>query len=181
MRWKDNLIKEFLSQLKNGAKDGESIIDQIVSNDGIGLHMAIFNEPFLSAILDKRKLYESRFSIKRINPYRKVYNGDIVLIKRNAGKVIGFFVVGKVDYWIKNNKTSLHQLEIEYAEKICSNLDSDFWKNRINCKYGTFIEIREIHLFKSFGIDKQDRTTWIILKERYNPSIFDTFKELHDS
>lgn len=180
MRWKDKLIREFLSQLENGTKDWKSIIDQIVSNDGIGLHMAIFNEPFLSAILDKRKLYESRFSIKRINPFRKVYNGDIVLIKRTAGKVIGFFVVGKVDYWIKNNKTSFHQLEIEYTEKICSNLDSNFWKSRINCKYGSFIEIRDIHLFKSFGIDKQDRTTWTVLKERNKLSIFETIKKNHE-
>lgn len=173
MKWKDKLLSEFIFQLKNSENSWELTIDQIISNEGIGVHMAIFNEPYLSAILGKKKVMESRFSINRVNPFRRVYKGDIVLIKKTAENVIGFFICGNIEYWVKNGSSNFEELEKKYGQRICTSLDHHFWTVREHSKYGTLIEIQEVHLLKGFRIAKQDRTTWVVLKERYKLTIFD--------
>ena len=46
-----------------------------------GIHLAIFVEPYLTYVLDGKKTVESRFSINRSPPYKKVKSGDIVFVK----------------------------------------------------------------------------------------------------
>ncbi len=173
MKWKDKLLKEFIYQLNSSNEDWDSTINQIVRSDGaIGIHIAVFNEPFLSAVIQGKKLVESRFSLIRVNPFRKVYKGDIVLIKKTAGNVLGFFFCGNIEYWVLNSKSSLKELELKYSTAICSNLDPKFWESREHSRYATLIEIQEIHILKSFGIGKKDRTSWTVIKEKYKPLIF---------
>lgn len=172
MKWKGKLLSEFIRQLKNSDHDWETLIDALTKGEGVGLHIAIFNEPYLSAMIEKRKTLESRFSVNRISPFRRIYEGDIVLIKRSAGNVIGFFQCGKIKYWTRNRGSSFSELESEYGKLICTSLEPEFWESREDSRYGTLIEIHNLSLFKSFGIDKQDRTTWVVLKERNKPSIF---------
>ncbi len=45
----------------------KAILDQ--ADDGVGVHLAVFVEPYLSAVLDGRKTMESRFGLTRQPPY----------------------------------------------------------------------------------------------------------------
>lgn len=172
MKWKDKLLSELIFQLKNSDRNWNTLLSEINSNGGIGIHMAVFNEPFLSAIIEKRKTIESRFSINRISPFRRIYKGDLVILKQTAGNVIGFFLCGNIQFWVKRKGESFEELESKYGKSICTFYDTNFWRNREGSRYGTLIEIEESHLLKSFSISKQDRTSWVILKERNKPSIF---------
>ena len=76
--------------------------------------------------------------------------------------------------------SDFQELEVKYGKAICTHLEPNFWVNRKEARYGTLMEIKEIHLFKGFNISKQDRTTWVVLKERNKPSIFDDILDYHE-
>ena len=49
MKWKSTLIDYIIEQLKDDAK-WSNIIEEILIDPSIGIHLAVFNEPFLSLI-----------------------------------------------------------------------------------------------------------------------------------
>ncbi len=175
MKWKETLIDELIS-LFNNHKEWKPLKEGVLKNDGIGVHVAIFNEPFLSAILDGQKKVESRFSINRIDPFRKVYEKDIILIKESGGSIIGFFIAGSVEYRINNKRTSLMEIKDRYNDKVSADLDEGFWQKRISSKYITLIEIKKVYNLESFSIDKNDRTSWSVVKEANKPTFFPQMK-----
>src|SRR5438105_2049595 len=61
------------------------------------VHLAVCAEPFLRYLLEGRKRVDSRFSTRRSAPYARVPCGDIVLVKRAAGPVVGLCRV--TDAW----------------------------------------------------------------------------------
>src|SRR5688572_1351393 len=68
------------------------LVDAFAPGSAVGFHVAVFSEPFLTAVLTGEKTIESRFSSVRCAPYGEVAVGDIVLIKRVAGPVCGVAV-----------------------------------------------------------------------------------------
>ncbi|WP_026754766.1 hypothetical protein [Sediminibacter sp. Hel_I_10] len=170
MKWKETLINKLIV-LFNENDDWKLIKEDVLKNSGIGVHLAIFNEPFLSAILEERKTIESRFSVNRIDPFRKVYEKDIILIKESGGLIMGFFVAGRTEYWI-NNKLRLEQIKEKYNDKICASLDENFWQKRATSKYITLIEVKKVFTFNSFNIMKKDRTSWSVIKQANKPTFF---------
>src|SRR5438105_96656 len=58
-------------------------------NTSFAIHLAVFIEPFLQYILDGKKTIETRFSSVRCAPYERVRSGDIILLKRTGGPVVG--------------------------------------------------------------------------------------------
>ena len=63
---------------------------------GCGVHLAIFVEPYLELVLAGKKTIESRFSANRCPPYNAVKKGDLLLLKRSGGPVVGVATVGQV-------------------------------------------------------------------------------------
>ena len=61
------------------------------------VHLAIFQQPFLDRILEGKKTIESRFSKVKCSPYGVVDIGDLVLMKKTGGLVLGEFIVSKVE------------------------------------------------------------------------------------
>ncbi len=55
----------------------------------IGIHLAIFSEPYMSLVLSGEKTIESRFSRNRCAPYGEIGDGDIILLKEVAGPICG--------------------------------------------------------------------------------------------
>src|SRR5688572_14494747 len=76
-----------------------SYLSTLLSNDlpPYTLHLGVFVEPFLGYMLDGRKTVESRFSTRRFAPYHRAERGDVVLIKRSGGPIVG--VCRVVDAW----------------------------------------------------------------------------------
>src|SRR5438093_11087730 len=59
-------------------------------------HLAIFISPYLELVLSGHKTIESRSSVRPVAPYGKVAVGDVVLVKKAAGRVVALFEVGEV-------------------------------------------------------------------------------------
>ena len=66
---------------------------------GITIHIAIMVEPYLSRLLNGEKTIESRFSVNMVAPYKKIKEGDIVLLKKTGGAIKGLFEASKVRFF----------------------------------------------------------------------------------
>src|SRR5271166_6249805 len=63
--------------------------DSLNGHDAVGVHLAVFVEPYLSFLLHGQKTVESRFSINKHAAYEQVGNGDILVLKKSSGPVCG--------------------------------------------------------------------------------------------
>lgn len=174
MKWKEILLDELLIQLK-AKVEWNHLRNRIFENGGIGVHLAIFSEPFLTALLCGTKTIECRFSIKRISPFRRVYPKDLVLIKEVSGPIVGFFIAGQITYWVKG-KFSLNEIKAIFNQGICSDLVPDFWSGKEKYNYGTFIRITDLNILKEINVPKSDRLSWHVLKQAKKPTIFNDYK-----
>lgn len=171
MKWKDKLINNTIKQLKEDSK-WRSIIDIVENDSSVGIHLAIFNEPFLSLVLTGEKKIESRFSINKISPYQRVKKGDVIILKESGGYVTGVFVAGKVEFFHNIEKRMLDEIEFKYGELICSSYDKDFWKNKNKAKYGSLIEVKKVKKLTPFKSEKLDRSGWSVLREGLSENLF---------
>ena len=118
------------------------------------------------------KKIESRFSINKISPYRRVVKGDIIIIKESGGLVKWAFVAGNVKFFHVVNKNVLNEIEIKYGQLICSSYDVLFWSKRNKSKYATLIEVKKVIKLKPFKAYKTDRTAWTLLRDGSSNSLF---------
>ena len=124
-----------------------------------GVHLGIFVEPFLEAILDGRKTVESRFAIRRCPPFDRVRAGDVIFLKRSGGPIVGIAVAGEARYFELDHKT-LRDIRRRYAARICAE-DDAFWDARSEKRFATLIEIEEVEGIPMLQIDKRDRRGWV--------------------
>jgi len=175
MKWKGKLINHIIEQLKDDSKWGNTI-EKVLIDSSIGIHLAIFNEPFLSLVYDGKKKIESRFSINKISPYEKIKKGDVVILKESGGLVTGIFVAGEVKFFHKPDKSVLKKIETEYGVLICSAYNKDFWKLRDKAKYASLIEVKKIKKLSPYKSEKKDRSGWSILREGISDNLFSETK-----
>src|SRR5581483_1606315 len=136
MKWKGKLISYIVQQLKDDPK-WENIIEKVLIDSTIGVHLAVFNEPFLSLILSGEKKIESRFSINKISPYGKVKKGDVIILKESGGPIKGIFIAGDVWFYHDLDKSLMKSIESQYGDLICSAYDKEFWAQRNRTKYAS--------------------------------------------
>ena len=79
----------------------ENLEKQLPANDidkirNKKVHLGIFSEPYLTYILDGKKIIDSRFSKNKIAPYNQITKKDIVIVKKSGGNVLGYFTVKNV-------------------------------------------------------------------------------------
>jgi hypothetical protein len=134
-----------------------SILD--ADDDAVGVHVAVFVEPYLSAVLDGRKTMESRFGLTRQPPYDSVDNGDIILLKRSGGPVVGLAEAGETQSYTLSPQV-LNKLRERFAEQLFA-CDDEFWSARSEKNYATLIEIRDIVEMDAITIQKRDRRGWV--------------------
>lgn len=171
MKWKDKLIDLLSEQLSND-EDWRHIIVKIVEDSSIGVHLAIFSEPYLSLVCTGEKTIESRFSQTKITPYDRVNKGDVILVKESGGYVKAVFVAGNIKFYTFLNEKRLGEIEQTYGRSICTHYDPNFWESRLDANFATLIEITELRILKPFLIDKNDRTGWSTLKLGYANTLF---------
>lgn len=135
-----------------------------LSADAIGVHVAVFVEPFLSAVLDGRKTIESRFSLNRQPPYDCIEPGDIILLKRSGGPVVGIAEAGEAQFFTLSPKV-VSSLRERFATQMFA-VDDSFWSARRDKNYATLIEIREVVPIRDVTIPKRDRRGWVSYRQR---------------
>jgi hypothetical protein len=165
MKWKSKLIRKIISELKANADHSINILK---NKSSVGIHLAVFNEPFLALIFKGEKKIESRFSINKVRPYDKIEKNDIVILKSSGGPVTGFFIAGNVSFFSNLNDIKLDEIRRKYGKQICADYDPNFWDNRSSTNYATLIEVKNVTPLLPFRIEKKDRTAWTIVQEKNN-------------
>jgi hypothetical protein len=129
----------------------------------IGLHVAIFSEPFLSMVLSGEKTVESRFSRKRCAPYGEIGYGDIILVKEIAGPICGIALARRI-WFYSLAAEPIDRIRCRFGADIGG--DDAFWMSRANARYATLIELDAAAAIAPVRCDKRDRRGWAPLRSR---------------
>ena len=122
------------------------------------LHLGIFIEPGLTDILNEKRTLEIRFSKNRQTPFGKLNNGDIVILKRTGGDVVGYFSIKKAEFF---ENIDMQEMKEKYNHLLLAS--EDIWKLKKDSKYATLIFIDKVVSLKPFHINKKGMQTWVIL------------------
>ncbi|WP_083219161.1 ASCH domain-containing protein [Bradyrhizobium icense] len=129
----------------------------------IGIHLAIFAEPFLSMVLSGEKTIESRFSRNRCAPYGEIYDGDIILLKEVAGPICGLALARRI-WSFDLGHEPLDHIRNRFGAGIRA--DDEFWSSRADALYATLIELDAPTSIAPVSCDKRDRRGWVSLRSR---------------
>ena len=121
-------------------------------------HIAVMKQPFLQYVFDGKKTIESRFSLHKIAPYKKVQPGDLVFMK--AGPIVGCFTVSWVKYYDLQER-SIEEIQHNFGTGICG--DTAFWHTKKTKRYATVIGITHVYKIEPIPIEKHDRRAWVAL------------------
>jgi hypothetical protein len=126
------------------------------------LHLAILVEPYLQWILAGRKAVESRFSRDRRPPFQSVRAGDIVLLKRSAGPVLGIAHIAAAHYY-ELTPAILRQIRHRFAAKIGAETEA-FWRQRRALRVASHFRLAHIHPLPPIACAKRDQRAWVVLQ-----------------
>lgn len=124
------------------------------------IHLAVCREPYLKFMMEGRKTVETRFAKRCCAPFERVADGDIVLLKRSAGKVVGVCIVKKV-WFYKLDHGSLDSIRQLFGPAICA-ADETFWEDRKSAAVATLMLIEHVTPIQDVNIVKRDRRGWVV-------------------
>jgi ASC-1-like (ASCH) protein len=161
--WQILLRSVVIPQLR-GDRFWDEYLDKALYDDvsPMGIHLAIFIEPYLSYVIEGKKTVESRFGVRRNAPYGKVASGDIILLKRSGGPVVGLCKVSNVWYY-KLTEDSWKKLRKEFTNALCAQ-DPVFWENRASAEFATLMQISFVKPIEPITYEKNDRRGWVVLR-----------------
>jgi dephospho-CoA kinase len=133
-----------------------------LKNSRIGIHLAIFVEPYLEFVLEGKKTVESRFSINRVAPYGQVGENDVIFLKRAGGPIVGICEVTNT-WFYKLGPDSFEEIATRFGRAICP-VDEEFWEERRHAEYATLIKLGRVHRTEPLAFPKKDRRGWVVLK-----------------
>jgi hypothetical protein len=134
------------------------------STSPFGLHLAVFVEPYLQYLLDGRKTVESRFSVHRIAPYQSAGIGDIILLKRTGGPIVGLCRVISV-WFYRLDPTTWASIRRTFTEALCAQ-DPTFWHQRASASFASLMRVSNVRTIQPIYHPKRDRRGWVILRPR---------------
>jgi hypothetical protein len=156
-------LHRLVSQLREALKDHEQWHDILSSEVGrsFAIHLAVFREPYLEFIMDGRKTIETRFSRRMCAPFRAVSTGDVIILKRSGGEIVGICRVE--DAWFYQlTADTLTSIRDKFGRAICAEDDS-FWEERKEAAVASLISISNVTPLAKIGIQKRDRRGWVVL------------------
>jgi len=119
------------------------------------VHLAIFVEPYLRFILEGTKTIESRFGVQRCAPHGRVAVGDILLLKRAGGPVVGVCRVSRT-WFFDLRSTPLAELRSRFARQLCA-ADPSFWLQRSHATIATLMQIELVTQIEPFQVGARKR------------------------
>jgi hypothetical protein len=135
------------------------------------LHLAVLREPYLKFILEGKKTIETRFAKRPCAPFEKVGKGDVIMLKRTPGDVMGVCVVEEA-WFYRVNARSLKLIKSEFGEAICA--APSFWEERQTASVATLLLIGNVTRVKPLKVQKRDRRGWVVFKQPGHPALFST-------
>ncbi len=155
--------QKLLSELKRSLADHEFwsvALDRRNGSESIGLHLAIFREPYLTFVMEGKKTIETRFARRACPPYGKVSEGDVLGLKKAACAVVGVCMVKQVWFYQLDPK-SLKVIRDKFGPAICP-VDDSFWEERRECAYATLMLVDRVTPIQNLAIKKRDRRGWVV-------------------
>jgi hypothetical protein len=137
----------------------------VTPQNPVGVHLAVFSEPFLSYVFSGRKTLESRFSRFRIAPFDAIAPGDVILIKEVAGPIRGV-ALAQQTWFFDLSSAPIRTLRERFAAGICA--DDSFWDDKRDAVFATIIELAEPASIEPLDCDKRDRRGWVTLRSRHS-------------
>ena len=154
---------ELLEQVNGHAFWLSYLSDATRPKSRIGIHLAIFAEPFLSMVLCGEKTVDARFSRNRCAPYGEIGDGDIILVKEVAGPICGIALARRT--WCYDLVTEpIDLIRDRFGARIRA--DEAFWTSRADALYATLIELDAPASIGPVNCDKRDRRGWVSLRSR---------------
>lgn len=137
------------------------------------IHLGVFNQPYIEFLFNGVKTIESRFSSVRCAPFYCVKGGDIVLVKRSSGPIVGLFLAGEV--WSYRLSSRVWKTIKERFEGGIAPASPDFWRENESAMYATLMEVEHVRQVHPLTWDKSDRRGWVVLHRRrsINLTLFD--------
>jgi ASC-1-like (ASCH) protein len=132
--------------------------------------MAIFREPYLSFIMEGKKKVETRFAKRACPPFGRVADGDVVLLKKAGGAIIGICEVEKVWFYHLDPK-SFASIKERFGELICPE-NASFWIERKTKAVATLMLVKNVFPVKGLTIEKRDRRGWVVFEEENQMCLF---------
>lgn len=129
-----------------------------------GYHIAIFTEPFLSHLLAGRKTIESRFSDRQIAPYKRVYRGDVIAVKKSSGPVLAHFIAGSTTWEDMCHPLAVGIPEVIHsmAPQLCA--DQTFLETALKKRYVTLITVTALTIYtEPIKIGRRGMAGWLCL------------------
>ena len=140
-------------------------------SNSFGIHLAIFIEPYLKYIFEGKKTVESRFSVNRIAPYKRVETGDIILLKRSGGPIVGICEISDVWFYHLDPK-SWRDIKNEFMHALCAQ-DPSFWAQRSHASFATLMQIKNARNIQPIPWPKRDRRGWVVLWHKGRQTTFE--------
>jgi hypothetical protein len=109
-----------------------------------------------------RKTVETRFARRACAPFEAVSTGDVVMLKRSGGDIVGICLVE--DAWFyRLAEGSLSLIRDKFGPAICPENDS-FWEERREAVVATLISITRVTPLDNIDVPKRDRRGWVVLQ-----------------
>ena len=134
---------------------------QPLLESGAHLHLAVLVEPYLSLLLSGAKTMESRFSMTRRPPFRRVKVNDILILKRSAGPIAGICRVAEVDFFHLDS-SPLSELRTRFHAPLAIR-DAAFWDRQSNMRYATLMRVSHPTPLNGIRCGKRDQRGWVTL------------------
>ena len=103
-------------------------------------------------------------------PFGKVSQGDVVLLKRAGGPVVGIARVRTV--WSYQLDESSWEVIREQFAKALRAQDPEFWERRRGASYATLMLIDHVLALEPVEWEKRDRRGWVVVRSVGQPSLF---------
>ena len=126
-------------------------------------HIAILKQPFFDMVLSGEKTIESRWSMVKVAPYKKVSVVDKILLKETGKDVTATANVKKVQFY-ELTPEIVEDIRIKYGKQIGSDKFED-WKSTLQKKYCTLIWLDEVTPVAPIKVKRSNGAGWIVLKD----------------
>ncbi len=126
-------------------------------------HIAILRQPFFDMVLNGEKTIESRWSMNKIAPYKKVNIGDEILLKLTGQPVTATAKVQDVKYY-QLTPDIVEDIRIKYGKQIGTDKFED-WQDTKQKKFCTLIWLKDVKKITPLVVPRSNGAGWIVLKD----------------
>lgn len=128
-------------------------------------HVAILRQPFFDMILSGEKTIESRFSMNKILPYKKVFVGDVIYLKQTGKPITVKAEVEKVEYYELTPEIG-EQIRKDFGHQIGTDKFEN-WETTKQKRYCTLIWLKNVIKINPIEVPRSNGAGWLMLDDEF--------------